>query len=308
MRIKKISEQFSQSFSGDGFNSSNGVFKVKYLSYDDLSQARGREINPYDHVKGEEFQSGDFVLAKLNRQKGNKKIQAVIVSSIRSEDGKSLSFKIRSLNTNKIHNVPVHAIEFLEDKGHVNIERGKSGSTISNKQKFLTSLKYNAGNFIWGSLESKKNNIKSDILLNESGYNIERPGLIDPSVRIILMNLANPDYHTHIEKFKNLGIMYSIPEKKIIFINKEDRNFSKLTDNHLLVIEALEIAKSMSASKQNIDEKFQDVLAAQILRNKGLKEAYKTIASNFIKKHGISYGECADSMVPEMNEYLLENK
>ena len=306
MRIKKLNEQFAQSFSGDGFNSSNGVFKVKYLSYDDLSQARGREINPYDHVKGEEFQAGDIVLAKLKSGKGRKKIEAVIVSSSKSEDGKSLSFKIRSLNTNKIHSVPVHAIEFAQDRGHVNTERGKSGSTISNKQKFLTSLKYNAGNFIWGSLESKKNNLKSDILLNESGSNIERPGLIDPSVRIVLINSANPDYQTHIENFKKLGILYSIPEEKTIFINKEDPNFSKLTDNHLLVIEALEIAKFVSANKQNIDEKFQDVLAAQILRKKGLKEAYKTIASNFIKKHGVSYGECADSMVPEMNEYLLE--
>jgi len=306
MRIKKLNEQFAQTFSGDGFNSSNGVFKVKYLSYDDLSQARGREINPYDHVKGEEFQSGDIVLAKLKSGKGRKKIEAVIVSSSRSEDGKSLSFKIRSLNTNKIHSVPVHAIEFAQDRGHVNTERGKSGSTISNKQKFLTSLKYNAGNFIWGSLESKKNNLKSDILLNESGSNIERPGLIDPSVRIVLINSANPDYQTHIENFKKLGILYSIQEEKTIFINKEDPNFSKLTDNHLLVIEALEIAKFVSANKQHIDEKFQDVLAAQILRKKGLKEAYKTIASNFIKKHGVSYGECADSMVPEMNEYLLE--
>ena len=216
MRIKKLNEQFSQTFSGDGFNSSNGVFKVKYKSYDDLSQARGREINPYDHVKGEEFQAGDIVLAKLKSGKGRKKIEAVIVSSSKSEDGKSLSFKIRSLNTNKIHSVPVHAIEFAQDRGHVNTERGKSGSTISNKQKFLTSLKYNAGNFIWGSLESKKNNLKSDILLNESGSNIERPGLIDPSVRIVLINSANPDYQTHIENFKKLGILYSIPEEKTI--------------------------------------------------------------------------------------------
>ena len=306
MKIKKLNEQFAQSFSGDGFNSSNGVFKVKYKSYDDLSQSRGRELNPYDHVKGEEFQPGDFVLAKLKAGKGRGKIEAVIVSSSRSEDGKSMNFKIRSLNTNKIHTVPVHAIEFAQDMGHVNIERGKTGSTVSNKQKFLTSLKYNAGNFIWGSLESKKNNLKSDILLNESGPNIERPGLIDPSVRIVLIDSANPDYEKHIENFKKLGIIYSIPEEKTIFINKEDSNFHKLTDNHLIVIEALEIAKFMSSDKQNIDEKFQDILAAQILRKKGLKEAYKTIASNFIKKHGVSYGECADSMIPEMNEYLLE--
>lgn len=308
MKIKRLNEQFAQSFSGDGFNSSNGVFRVRYKSYDDLSMARGREINPYDHVKGEEFQPGDIVLAKLKGSKGKKKIEAVIVSSSRSQDGKSMNFKIRSINTNKIHTVPVHAIEFVQDNGHVNRERGKSGSTISNKHKFLTSLKYNAGNFIWGSLESKKTNTKNDILLTESGSTVERPGIIDPSVRIVLIDSSTPDYEKHIENFKRLGIIYSIPEEKIIYINKGDSNFNKLNDNHLVVIEALEIAKFISSSRNDIDEKFQDVLAAQILRKKGLREAYKTIAANFVKKHGVSYGECADEMVPKMNEYLLDNK
>lgn len=304
MKINRLNEQFAQTFSGDGFNSSNGVFRVRYKAYDDLSQARGREIHPYDYVKGEEFQPGDIVLAKLRGSKN--KIHAVIVSSSRTEDGKSTNFKVRSLNTNKIYTVPVFALEFSGDRGNINMDRGKSrsGSTIANKQKFLTSLKYNAGNFIWGSLESKNHNLKSDLLLKEGSETLERPGIIDPVFQIALIDSNHPDYNKHIENFKRLGIVYTVPEEKKIFIHKSDSNFSKLNDNHLVVIEALEIAKVMSSNRKNIDEKFQDVLAAQILRNKGHKDAYKTIASNFIKKHGVSYGECADAMVPEMNEYL----
>lgn len=304
MKIKRLNEQFAQTFSGDGFNSSNGVFRVRYRSYDDLSHSRGREIHPYDYVKGEEFQPGDLVTAKLRGSQN--KIEAIIVSSTRTEDGKSTNFKIRSLKSNKIYTVPVFALEFAGDRGNLNMERSKSrsGSTIANKQKFLTSLRYNAGNFIWGSLESKNNITKSDILLKEGSGSLERPGIIDPTFQVSLIDSNHVDYSKHVENFKKLGIVYTVKEEKKIFLHKDDSNFSKLKDDHLIVIEALEIAKIISEGRKNIDEKFQDILAAQILRNKGYKDAYKTIASNFTKKHGISYGECADTMVQEMNEYL----
>jgi len=156
MKIKKLNEQFAQSFSGDGFNSSNGVFKVKYKSYDDLSQSRGRELNPYDHVKGEEFQPGDFVLAKLKAGKGRGKIEAVIVSSSRSEDGKSMNFKIRSLNTNKIHTVPVHAIEFAQDRGHVNIVKGQDWIYGFKQTKVLNIFKIQCWKFYLGIIRIQK--------------------------------------------------------------------------------------------------------------------------------------------------------
>jgi len=37
----------------------------------------------------------------------------------------------------------------------------------------------------------------------------------------------------------------------------------------------------------------------------GLKEAYKIIASNFEKKHGVSYGESLDELFSEIEGYLL---
>ena len=132
---------------------------------------------------------------------------------------------------------------------------------------------------------------------------MERPGFIDPNIQVVLIDTNHPDYQHHVENFKKLGPIYSVPENKAIYINKSDANFSKFNDNHLTVIEAVEAAKALTKNK-NIDEKYSDVLAAQILRNKGLKEAYKIIASNFMKKHGVSYGEAADELVPSMVEYL----
>jgi hypothetical protein len=301
MRIKKINEQFAQTFSGDGFNSSNGVFKVRYKSYDDLSKAKGREINPFDTVKGEEYGVGDVVIAKVK----GKKIKAEILSSIRTENGKSLVFKIKSLDTNKTYKVPHYALEFYEDKGHVN-PRNQGASTISNKQKFLTSLRYNAGNFIWGSLESKNNNMRKDTLLIEGSSDIRRPGIIDPSFHVVLVDESNPDYTRHIENFKKMGIVYSVLEDKCIYINKKDPKFSKINDHHLLVIEALESAKMILKNSASVlDERSKDILAAQILRKKGHKDAYRLIASNFENKHGISYGECADKILPTLEKHLI---
>jgi hypothetical protein len=125
---------------------------------------------------------------------------------------------------------------------------------------------------------------------------------------VVLIDDTHPDYATHIENFKKLGSIYTIPENKSIYIHKKDPSFAKFNDNHLVVIEAVEIAKILSNKKDVMDEKYNDVLAAQILRNKGLKEAYKIIASNFLKKYGTSYGECADEFIPSMKQYLPERK
>ena len=302
MRIKKLNEQFAQTFSGDGFNSSNGVFKVKYKAFDDLSISRGREIHPFDYVKGEQYQAGDLVKARLRGTNKNK-IIAEVLSSARTETGKDLIFKVKSLKTNKIYTVPDYALEPYKDNGNVITAGIAAASTISNKQKFMTSLKYNNGNFIWGSLESK-DNPKTDLLLKEGDSRLERPSIIDPSIKVVLIDSNDPDYETHAENFKKLGPIYSVPENKLILIHKSDPIFIKFNDHHLIAIEALEIAKILTLGK-SIDERFNDLLAAQILRKKGHKDAYKIIASNFMGKHGISYGESADELVPMMKEYLL---
>ena len=57
--IKLINEQFAQTLNGDGFNSSNGVFKVNYKAYSDLSMSVGRDPDPSLLVKDSAFQVGD---------------------------------------------------------------------------------------------------------------------------------------------------------------------------------------------------------------------------------------------------------
>jgi len=60
-KIKLINEQFAQTLNGDGFNSSNGVFKVNYKAYSDLSISVGRDSDPTLLVKESSFQVGDIV-------------------------------------------------------------------------------------------------------------------------------------------------------------------------------------------------------------------------------------------------------
>jgi hypothetical protein len=266
-----------------------------------LCKRKLRRIEEGTIGKGEEYGIGDIVIAKIK----GKKIKAEIISSIRSENGKSLIFKVKSTDTNKTYKVPHYALEFYEDRGHAS-SRNQGASTISNKQKFLTSLRYNAGNFIWGSLESKNNNTRKDLLLVEGSLDSRRPGIIDPSLHVILIDESHPDYSRHIENFKKMGIVYSVLEDKCIYIHKNDPKFHKINDNHLLVIEALESAKLILKNRASVlDERSKDILAAQILRKKGHKEAYALIASNFSNKHGISYGECADNLVPSLQKYLM---
>ena len=55
-KIKSLNEYFSQTL-GDSFNSSNGVFKVNYRSYSDLSLPVGRGPDPSLLIKDSFFGS-----------------------------------------------------------------------------------------------------------------------------------------------------------------------------------------------------------------------------------------------------------
>ena len=73
--IKRIDEQFAQSLNGDGFNSSNGVFKVNYKAYTDLSLDVGSDADPSLLVKYSVFQVGDIVKGKV---KGKEKSSSFV--------------------------------------------------------------------------------------------------------------------------------------------------------------------------------------------------------------------------------------
>ncbi len=149
-RIKLINEQFAQSINGDSFNSSNGVFKVNYKAYSDLSIAVGRDADPSLLIKDSVFQVGDIVKGK---SKGtNKKIEGEVIQTSKAIDGKSYIIKIQSLKNKKNYTLIPGSIEFCEDRGNT---KNVMGMGINSREKNAQNLKYNGGNIIWGSLENK---------------------------------------------------------------------------------------------------------------------------------------------------------
>lgn len=149
-RIKLINEQFAQSLNGDGFNSSNGVFKVNYKAYSDLSIAVGRDADPSLLVKDSVFQVGDIVKGKVKGK--SKKIKGEIIETSKSTDGKSYIIKIQALTDKKTYTLIPGSIEFYEDRGN---SKNVMGMGIDSREKNAQNLKYNGGNVIWGSLENK---------------------------------------------------------------------------------------------------------------------------------------------------------
>lgn len=149
--IKSIDEQFAQSLNGDGFNSSNGVFKVNYKAYSDLSMAVGRDADPSLLVKDSVFQVGDIVKGKVKGKE--KKIQGEIIETSKSTDGKSYRIKIQSGKNKRTYTLIPGSIEFCEDRGNT---KNVMGMGISSREKNAQNLKYNGGNIIWGSMENKK--------------------------------------------------------------------------------------------------------------------------------------------------------
>ena len=148
--IKSIDEQFAQSLNGDGFNSSNGVFKVNYKAYSDLSMAVGRDPDPSLLVKDSVFQVGDIVKGKVKGY--GKKIKGEIIETAKSNDGKSYVIKIQSEKNKKTYTLIPGSIEFCEDRGN---SKNVTGMSISSREKSTQNLKYNGGNIIWGSMENK---------------------------------------------------------------------------------------------------------------------------------------------------------
>ena len=128
----------------------NGVFKVNYKAYSDLSIAVGRDADPSLLVKDSAFQVGDIVKGKV---KGSaKKIKGEIIDTSKSIDGKSYVIKIQSLKNKKNYTLVPGSIEFCEDRGN---SKNVMGMGIDSREKNAQNLKYNGGNVVWGSLENK---------------------------------------------------------------------------------------------------------------------------------------------------------
>ena len=128
--IKSINEYFDTGTVGSfgdtyGYGGANGVFKISYKPFDDLSISVGPDPDVPRNIKGSQFQIGDFVIAEpLNNKK--KKI-GIIVRAQKNTDGKSFRYFIQVFNigklTEKVIEVKPNAIQFVDngDKGHIEL-------------------------------------------------------------------------------------------------------------------------------------------------------------------------------------------
>lgn len=147
--IKSINEYFTQSL-GDAFNSSNGVFKVNYRTFDDLSIPVGREPDPSLWLKDSIYRIGDFVSGKVKGMK--KRIKGIIVEINKAVDGDYYIIKIQRFKDKKKYTLLPGSIRFLRDNGNIiNTMKPNVEAIKRNIQK----LKYTGGNIFWGSMESK---------------------------------------------------------------------------------------------------------------------------------------------------------
>lgn len=122
--IKSIYE-FETSF-GDtyGYGGANGILKINYKPFSDLSVSVGQDPNMETTVKGSQYQVGDVVVAQPLNSK--KKLTGIIVRSFRDPDNKQYRYFIQVYNmgkkTEKVIEVKSDSIKFAEGGDHGHIE------------------------------------------------------------------------------------------------------------------------------------------------------------------------------------------
>jgi hypothetical protein len=125
--IKSINEFFDVGVFGDtyGYGGANGIFKIQYKPYKDLSVSVGPDPNVKRNIKGSEFQIGDIVIGVPINDK--KKVAGMIVRSERSPDNKSYRYfaQVNSKGKKKeevLELIP-DTVEFVDNgnKGHMEV-------------------------------------------------------------------------------------------------------------------------------------------------------------------------------------------
>jgi len=274
MKIRKINEYFSQTLSGDGFNSSNGVFKVNYKAFNDLSMSVGRDPDPSLSIKDSAFQIGDIVKGKVQGSK--KKISGEVIRNKKSEDGKSYIIKIKDFKENKIHTLIPGTIEYLEDRG--NSVNRTLGSTVTQGERSQKNLKYNGGNVVWGSLENENEEIGEPL----EGETIEGP--MSTGWKIVFVGSLGLG-----EGERILASCSASKETSTIYFIRGG------SDND--TIKAIEAYCFMRFNDelQHLDTPTKALLAVKLLDLKNEQEAKKKLIQYFPEICQVSYGETKDS-------------
>lgn len=282
-KIKSINEYFAQSLDGDSFNSSNGVFKVTYHPFNDLSLAVGRDPDPSVEIKDSQYQVGDIVRGKGSRSK--KKVEGEIVEVTKSQDGKFYRIKIQDHKTKRIIPLIPGSIEFIEDRGN---SKNNMSVNVSAREKNAQNLKYSGGNVIWGSFESENDGE----IPEENGKKIEGP--MGTGITIVLKDSVNGSEH------KLDGFLYD---------REKNTLECKRTNNYEDLKNSIKGAECYTFFNYHDDlQKEDDVLKCMIcilfLEMKKELDAKKYLLRNFDKIAGTSYGEAKDEYLEKAKEMI----
>lgn len=125
--IKTINE-FDSAF-GDtyGYGGANGILKINYKPFSDLSVSVGQDPNMVTDVPGSEFKLGDVVIAQPLDSKD--KVTGIVVRAFREPNNEQFRYFIQVYNkgkkTERVIEVKSDGIKFAEGGEHGNIQ-GKS--------------------------------------------------------------------------------------------------------------------------------------------------------------------------------------
>ena len=283
-KIKSLNEYFSQTLSGDSFNSSNGVFKVNYKAYSDLSIAVGRDADPSLLVKDSAFQVGDIVKGKVHGIE--KKVKGEIIETTKALDGKSYTIKIQGLKNKKTYKLIPGSVEFIQDRGH---SRNTMGMTISSREKNAQNLKYDAGNIVWGSLENRT--------IDPLYANIEDSPITGPMGTGWLVQFVDdkPEGDTIFNS------LFVDPNKNILTCPREE------VDSYFM--DKLKAAEAFcfifyNPELQDLPEDLRSLIAIIFLEMKNEMEAKKHLIKNFSDLNQRSYGESRDEHLDKAKEII----
>jgi len=118
--------EFDSNAFGDtyGYGGANGIFKINYKPFSDLSVSVGPDPNVERTVKGSEFQLGDVIIAQPLQSK--KDVIGVIVRAFRNPDNQQYRYFIQVYNkgkkTERVIEVKSDTVKFAEGGDHGNME------------------------------------------------------------------------------------------------------------------------------------------------------------------------------------------
>lgn len=122
--ILTLNEFFDTGVFGDtyGYGGANGIFKVQYKPYKDLSVSVGPDPRVPRNIPGSKFQVGDIVIGEPIND--DKKVAGMVVKNILAPDHKSYRFFVqihtKGKKDQKVLELKPDTVEFVDmgDKGH----------------------------------------------------------------------------------------------------------------------------------------------------------------------------------------------